>query len=140
MYEYTHMNIYVCTYIHIYICIYIHTYEYTYWALGSLPHTFSFHTLFYYLDQVVDTLTECNYVYDMLFNTINMEDRYNDTGHIGTNPELQRSFWSAQSDTLKWMWDSIVRHVLKTVWKDLEVEDFDTAVPHDFVIATWYFF
>ena len=86
------------------------------------------------------TLVECNYVYDILFNTIEMADPYKDTGHVGTNPDLQRTFWAAQSGTLKWMWIEIINRVLATVWSDLDEADFDTALPRDFVIATWYCF
>ena len=96
--------------------------------------------LFYYLDQVVQTLGECNYVYDILFNTVEMQDPYKDTGHVGTNPDLQRSFWNAQAATLKWMWGSIRDRVLATVWADMDVDEFDTALPHEFVVATWYCF
>jgi hypothetical protein len=89
--------------------------------------------------QVSETLQECRHVYDMLFNTVPMSDEYKDTGHVGTNPELQRSFWRAQSQTLKFMWNSIIDRMLATVWPDLDIEEFDTALPVDFVILFWYF-
>ena len=69
-----------------------------------------------------------------------MQDPYKDTGHVGTNPELQISFWNAQSETLKWMYRSIVGRVLETVWPTLDEDEFDEALPHVFVVATWYCF
>ena len=88
--------------------------------------------------QVVETLDECRHVYDILFNTVPMKDPYKDTDHVGTNPELQRGFWEAQKRTLKFMWDAIVDKVLTTVWEQLDVEEFDTAPPINFVVDFWY--
>ena len=83
-------------------------------ALACLPHTYSTSrerqrdslSL-----KVVKTMTECEYVYDILFNTLNMADPYKDTGHLGTNPELQRSFFAAQKATLAYMWQTIQEEV-----------------------------
>ena len=79
-------------------------------------------------------------MYDILFNTMEMEDPYKETGHIGTNPELQRNFFDAQCATLKWMWGEIFDRVLATVWAGVDEDDFDSVLPDDFIIATWYCF
>ena len=97
-------------------------------ALPTLP----------YHAKVEGTLAECGHMYDVLFNTLEMDDPYKDTGHVGTNPDLQRKFWEAQKVALGWMWERITTRILQTVWADYDEDEFDHALPYEFVTSFWF--
>lgn len=69
---------------------------------------------------------------------MDMADPDKTTRHIGMSVKLQRSFFAAQKDTLKYMFGKIVDKVLAQCWPDDYLDELRDMTLPDMNILFWY--